>query len=212
MSAPISVAWDMETNDPDDVLTLCLLATHPLVELACVTVVPGSPHQVGLVRLILDRLGVSVPVGARSPGHPKPAVSDFHASWLGSWPDAEPDGEGCDVLLAAARSGRGTVLLTGAPLTNSGRALAKLSPGESFFRSWTCQGGFAGDSVVPPEDRLEKFAGLETCPTFNLNGDPRSALALIETRAIAEKTFVSYTTARCTSVSAPSAAETRGFP
>jgi pyrimidine-specific ribonucleoside hydrolase len=191
MTAPLSIAWDMETNDPDDVLTLCLLATHPLVDLVSVTVTPGSSQQVGLVRHILDRLEVQVPVGARSPGHPKAAVSDFHTSWLGKWSDAAPDGEGSDILVAAAQEHRGATLLTGAPLSNPGRALGKLQMGQVFFPIWVCQGGFAGDSVVPEPYRLEKFAGRETCPTFNLNGDPKAALALIETQAIARKIFVS---------------------
>lgn len=191
MRPRVRIALDMETGDPDDVLTLCLLATHPSAELVCVTVTPGSPQQVGLVRHVLDRLGVRVPVGARSPGHPKPAVSEFHASWLGSWPDAEPDGEGKDVLLEASRTAPGTTLLTGAPLCNPGRALAALEPGRPLFPRWVCQGGFAGDSVVPPELRLEKFAGRETCPTYNMNGDPKAALALVDTASIADKAFVS---------------------
>lgn len=35
---------------------------------------------------------------------------------------------------------------------------------------WVCQGGFAGDNVVPEKDRLPKFAGKVTCPTYNLGG------------------------------------------
>jgi hypothetical protein len=32
----IPIAFDMETSDPDDALTLCLLATHPRVELRAI--------------------------------------------------------------------------------------------------------------------------------------------------------------------------------
>jgi pyrimidine-specific ribonucleoside hydrolase len=60
-----------------------------------------------------------------------------------------------------------------------------------FFKTWVCQGGFAGDSVVPEEHRLAKFAGRETCPTFNLNGNPKAALALIGTDRIKKRVFVS---------------------
>jgi hypothetical protein len=64
---PIRIAFDVETRDPDDVLTLCLVATHPRLELSAVTLTPGTPAQLGLVRLILRQLGVDVPVGAREP-------------------------------------------------------------------------------------------------------------------------------------------------
>lgn len=64
-------------------------------------------------------------------------------------------------------------------------------PTAPLFNKWVCQGGFAGDSVVPEQFRLEKFKGLETCPTFNLNGNPAAALILLETDRIKEKVFVS---------------------
>ena len=34
----IDISFDMETSDPDDVFTLCLLAHHPRVNLVSVTV------------------------------------------------------------------------------------------------------------------------------------------------------------------------------
>ena len=46
----------METRDPDDVLTLCLLATHPGIRLIAVTVNPGTAQQLGVVREVLGRL------------------------------------------------------------------------------------------------------------------------------------------------------------
>lgn len=52
----INIAFDMETQDPDDVLTLCLLATHPAVRLRAVTVNPGSKHQIGVVKHVLNRI------------------------------------------------------------------------------------------------------------------------------------------------------------
>ncbi len=40
----------METNDPDEFLTLLLLIGHPRVNLKAVTVTPSTPDQIGLVR------------------------------------------------------------------------------------------------------------------------------------------------------------------
>lgn len=50
----LDVVRDMETSDPDDFLTLLLLAGHPEVNLCAVTVTPGSPAQVGVVRLVVQ--------------------------------------------------------------------------------------------------------------------------------------------------------------
>lgn len=53
------------------------------------------------------------------------------------------------------------------------------------------QGGFAGDAVVPPERRLEKFAGRNTCPTFNLNGDVRAAWTVLGYKDVGMRLMVS---------------------
>eukprot|EP00966_Prymnesium_polylepis_P224486 5192168-Prymnesium_polylepis.1 len=63
----VPVVFDMETQDPDDFLCLLFLASHPRVRLKAVTLVPGSPEQVGLVRWALGALGLDddrVAVGA----------------------------------------------------------------------------------------------------------------------------------------------------
>lgn len=61
----------METGDPDDFLTLALLGGHPDVELVGVTVTPGTPHQIGVVRYGLAQLGLDIPVGAFNLDHKK---------------------------------------------------------------------------------------------------------------------------------------------
>lgn len=54
-----------------------------------------------------------------------------------------------------------------------------------------CSGGFAGDSVVPPEYRMDKFSSKETCPTFNFNGDVKGALLALSTHQIQNRILVS---------------------
>ncbi len=178
----LDLVFDMETRDPDDVLTLCLLATHPRVTLRAVTVNPGTRAQLGVVRHVLGRLDRGdVLVGARNPDGPGDHVSAFHTAWLGSRPGGEPDDVAAALLADTFRAHPETVLLTGAPLHNL-RLLLNRHPDVALSR-WVAQGGFAGDNVVPPEHRLSKFAGLRTCLTFNFNGDAKGArLALASTR------------------------------
>jgi inosine-uridine nucleoside N-ribohydrolase len=189
----LDLIFDMETQDPDDVLTLCLLATHPGVRLRAVTIQPGSRVQVGIVRHLLEtRLSISgTPIGSRAPDFAKDAVSGFHRKWLGDI-DArasDPDGEAHDVLARAFTEHPRAAILTGAPVHNL-RLLLQNHPDVRIAR-WIAQGGFAGDSVVPPEHRLEKFAGKETCPTFNFNGDPKGALLALSSANIASRDLVS---------------------
>jgi pyrimidine-specific ribonucleoside hydrolase len=186
----LNLLFDMETSDPDDALTLCLLATHPDVALRAVTVTPGSKAQVGLVRHLLSRAGRGgVPVGARNPGAEKDSVSGFHWKWLGAVMPAEPDALAHEVLAQALAKHPDAVLLTGAPLQNL-RLLLNEHP-EARLSRWVAQGGFAGDNVVPPEHRLAKFAGRRTCPTFNFNGDPKGALLALSTERIGSRDLVS---------------------
>jgi inosine-uridine nucleoside N-ribohydrolase len=192
----MDIHLDMETQDPDDVFALCLLATHPKSNLKGVTLFPGGFDQVGLVKHVLRRLGrPDVPVGAEGLDDGKSRVSGFHYKWLGAIPPAHPDCSAIELLLT--NSGE-TTLITGAPLRNVGAALASwLWTGnprgseEVFFRNWTCQGGFAGQNVVPLKDQLEKFRGRRTCPTFNLNGDPKAALSLLKSPHLPKASMVS---------------------
>lgn len=182
----------METSDPDDVFTLCLLATHPKVNLVSVTVTPGSEHQIGVVRHILLKLGLSLSdiiVGSAKPHHPKECVSEFHYKWLGKIPPGKPDQLGSQAL-ALCWENENYKIVTGAALTNIGNFLEAL-PIPPSIPEIVIQGGFAGDSVVPEEYRLTKFKGLETCPTFNLNGNIPAAKAIIASPAFKIKRFVS---------------------
>ncbi|MFB2980068.1 hypothetical protein [Microseira sp. BLCC-F43] len=53
----------METGDPDDFLTLLLLLGHPAVNLKAVTITPGSPQQIGLVRKALSFFNLDIRAG-----------------------------------------------------------------------------------------------------------------------------------------------------
>lgn len=186
----IPIAFDMETSDPDDMVTLCMLTCHPAVMLQAVTVTLGTHEQIGVVRRVLELCGrPDILVGSRKPNHPKQCVSPFHYQLLGQVSPQEADGPGHEVLAAIVRQTPATTVITGAPLSNL-RELLEKHPDVEIAR-WVAQGGFAGDSVVPPEFRLPKFAGRETCPTYNFNGDPQAALLLLGTPRIRTRDLVS---------------------
>ncbi len=184
----IPVHFDMETQDPDDVMTLAVLAQHPRARLVGVTLTPGGREQHSLVVHVLRLLGrLDVLVGSGDPDREKPAVSEFHYSWLGRPPVIEgPLRAARHVLMDVVRLHPDAVYLTGGPLKNYG-AYA----GPRFLRTWVGQGGFAGDSVVPPEHRLPKFAGRETCPSFNPNGAVKAFLDILADPRVTERVLVS---------------------
>ena len=188
-SAVPGVVFDMETRDPDDALTLCLLATHPRLRLAAVTVTPGTPQQIAVVREILRRLERSVPVGARDSASKADAVSAFHPAWLGALADAAPDGVAHELMAAAFTAEPDAVLLTGAPLQNL-RNLLREHPAV-VIRRWVAQGGFAGDNLVPPERRLAKFDGRTLCESFNFGGDKKATQAALASPQIIQRDLVS---------------------
>ncbi len=79
MQPKIPFHFDMETADPDDSMTLAILATHPKVQLVSVSVHPGGTDQIGIVRHILRILDrEDVRVGAGTPKSLAPRVSPFH--------------------------------------------------------------------------------------------------------------------------------------
>jgi pyrimidine-specific ribonucleoside hydrolase len=169
--------FDMETADPDDAMTLAILATHTKVNLVSVSVHPGGPDQIGLVRHILHLLDRSdVKIGAGTPKSVASRVSGFHKNWVGNYTDSEADDTAATIMAETLLKYPGCSLLTGAALTN---IHALQERGGAFFKRWFCQGGFAGDNIVPKEHRLEKFDGMLTCPTFNLNGNPLAAETLL---------------------------------
>jgi inosine-uridine nucleoside N-ribohydrolase len=182
----MNVHLDMETGDPDDVMTLCFLLEHSRVNLRSVTVMPGTDEQTGLVRLILREAGLDIPVGSNKPGYDKNCVSPFYYRWFPKIKPLKPDDEGYKIIMESLEAYPDLVLLTGAPLKN----FRKVEFSKPVSR-WVAQGGFAGDNVVPAHLRLEKFIGRISCPTFNFNGDPETAMRLLETPFIEQRHLVS---------------------
>jgi pyrimidine-specific ribonucleoside hydrolase len=186
----IDILFDMETQDPDDLFTLCFLLSHPDVNLLAITLNPGSFEQIGLVRGVLDRLGRGdLPIGARNPKSTGKAISEFHFAFLGRPTPCDADAVAHELLASKLAEFPRAVWFTGAPLHN-GRLLLSHHRDVKIER-WVAQGGFAGDSLVSPEHRLDKFAGRETCVSHNFSVDSKAALALLASDRIASRDLVS---------------------
>jgi inosine-uridine nucleoside N-ribohydrolase len=185
----LEVLWDMETGDPDDFFTLLFLLGHPLVHLKAVTITPGTPEQVGLVRKALSWFERDIPVGAFSLQHQKSCVSTWYSEIYGSITPSQEATPAYQVLLENLTSE--TTLITGAPLKNLGALIQYTQQHKIpfFLPRLVVQGGFAGEGIVPRP--LEKFKGRRTCPSYNLNGDPHSALLALKCQQIALRRFVS---------------------
>ncbi|MBW4522658.1 MAG: nucleoside hydrolase [Scytolyngbya sp. HA4215-MV1] len=186
----MDILFDMETQDPDDVFTLCFLLSHPALTLRAVTINPGSLEQVGLVRGILEKLGRGdLPIGVRNPRTSTKTISDFHNSFLGQPTPSQPDAVAHELLAQMLMDFPDAVWLTGAPLHNA-RLLLANHPAV-IIRRWVGQGGFAGDSLVPPDRRLPQFAGLETCVSHNFSGDAKGTLAILSSQQVLSRDVVS---------------------
>lgn len=189
----LKLLYEMETSDPDDFLTLCWLLDHPAVHLVGVCMTPGSKAQVQLARWAANQCGrADLPIGSFNIDHAKDCVSGWHYKVYGDEvKKTAPTGTryGPELILQLAHRHPDLTVLTGSPPKNLGTAHQLY--GELRLDRWVCQGGFAGDPVVPPEHRLEKFAGRETCATFNLGGAPKLALPLIASEHIRRRVFVS---------------------
>jgi pyrimidine-specific ribonucleoside hydrolase len=185
----VKIVWDMETGDPDDFFTLLLLLGHPRVDLRAVTVTPGTPHQIGVVRWAMSRMGRDLPVGSFNIDHGKQCVSAWHYRVFGDIPPSEDAQPGWSVI--AEHCDEDTTLVTGAPLKNLGALLARPDMTGWRLGRWVGQGGFAGEGVVPPELQLDKFKGHTVVPTYNFNGAPAAAEAALADDRIRERWLVS---------------------
>ena len=94
----LHLIWDMETSDPDDFLTLLFLLGQPHINLQAVTITPGTPAQVGLVRVALAWFGLDIPVGAYNIEHPKECVSAWHYKAYGKIESSNDAVSGAELL------------------------------------------------------------------------------------------------------------------
>jgi pyrimidine-specific ribonucleoside hydrolase len=189
----LQIVFDMDTGYMDDFVTLLFLLGHPLVNLKAITIVPGTPDQIGFIRHVLALFHrVDLPLGVFDM-NAKPAFSRFDDKlyYETDIKESREASDACDILLT--HCDEHTILVCGGPLSNVSKAI---QTGKFRLGRLVIQGGFAGDNIVPPEKRINKLNGLLTSTAFNLDSDVKSALVVLQDRTIEEKLFVSKNVCR----------------
>lgn len=170
---------DLETGDPDDILTLIYCLGIEEFEIVGITLWPGSQQQIDLVRFILKKFKMEIPIGSYDCNKP------FHLPiWylraFGKIP-ITPTQQVDAYKLMLKICDENTILFTGGPNKNLGKAL---SNGKLKLKSWFAQGGFAGDNIVPTEYILPKFKGRITYPTWNFGNSIEDTKIALDTKDI----------------------------
>ncbi len=167
-------------RDPDDFFALCYLVDAG-VRLRALVISPGDRDQIAVAKGLLAELGLDIPVGSARPESLKLSAGGVHLRFLERYALAarrEPDGPGHEVIAAVRAQHPDVELFICGPMHNVGRHLA-MDPNP--FRRATVQGGFlAYTAHAHPVMHLQKFEGMETVPTFNLNGDVKGATRFLE--------------------------------
>ena len=166
-------------HDPDDFFTLCYLAAVG-VRIRAICIVPGDPDQLAVARLLVETLGLDSPIGASNTASRKCSSGGMHHDLLdrvGFPREAGHDGPGDEVIAGVLGRHPGCEFLVIGPCTSTARYLS----GHDAIvpRRLTMQGGFLGYHLHAPRIRLPQFEGKTWMPTFNLNGDRKSAEVLL---------------------------------
>lgn len=154
-------------HDPDDLFAICYLAAAG-VDIRAICVSPGDPDQIAIARLVCERLGLNIPIGAAKLGREKLSSGSIHHSLLKRYSKpltAKADGLGYEVLSRVCNEYTEAFVI--GPVTSIG---SYLQTHYGFSRA-TMQGGFVPYGVYRPTETLVKFEGKGWMPTFNLNAD-----------------------------------------
>lgn len=177
-------------RDADDFFALCYFVAAG-AKIKAITITPGDSDQVAVAKFLLKELGIDAPVGIPDPSRTKSSSTPFHTDFLRGYKypvTAKHDGLGHEIIYQVRKDDPDVQLFVCGPVSNVAEFFRKHSMG---FCQATMQGGFCSyriQDIVDPlyqapwradAIRLPKFMGLETCPTFNLNGDKEGGLDFI---------------------------------
>ena len=184
----LQIVLDLEIGYMDDFITLVLLLGHPLVNLKAITIVPGTPDEIGFLRHVLAIFNrADIPLGVFDM-NTKSIVSafDYKVYYSTEIKESREASDACDILLT--HCDENTILVCGGPLTNVSKAI---QTGKFRLGRLVVQGGFDCDNIVPQNKRIDKLNGLLTSTAFNLDSNVQSALNVLQDKTIKEKFFVS---------------------
>lgn len=177
-------------HDPDDFLAICWLVSAG-VSIQGIVLHPGDPQQISLATFLCHQLGLDIPVAAAIADRDKTfnlgvhqEIMDLYAS---SGATTKPNSSSDDVFEFALQDIPECSLLVLGPVKASASWLKKT---ERVLYRATMQGGFLGYNVYRPKVTLDKFEGMTSCPTFNLNGDRKGGEVFISSEKIKERRFV----------------------
>lgn len=184
----MDVIFDMETGDPDDLITLLMLINNPDVNLKAVTCYQGSPIQIGLINHVLNLAGLnnSILVGGLNSIEPM-ELSPYYTETVGMWKPAHATMSPVEVFENTFAAYPDIHVLTGAPLTNLGLVLDQLP--NLRIKNMTTQGGYIGD-LVEPSKKLKKFLNKPNQRTYNLGNDVEAFTKVNFSDNIDKLTFV----------------------
>lgn len=178
-----NVIFDMETGDPDDLITLLMLLNNPAINLKAITCYEGSPVQIGLIEHVVALSGKNISIAGWNSEIKD--LSPYYKEVVGDWKPSFSKLNPVELLLNELTED--TLLLTGAPLTNIAAFLNKHP--DKFISHMTTQGGYLG-VLVPEEKRLEKFKKRTSIRTYNLTNDTDAFTTVNHSQQINDLTYV----------------------
>ncbi len=189
----IDIFYDMETGDPDDPMTVLMLAVNKKAKLRGISIYPGSEDQVGFVKAMLMNIGLDdVLVGSRDPNFPLMNLQTsktYRRLAMGDFSPAKPDGLGHEILAELYTKYPNGVLISGAPLGNI-YDLLTYHPEIKIDKMYV-QSGFAGRNCIPVEKQHPRFKGLETFRAHNFDLYLEGAWKFLNSPNIEKKYLIS---------------------
>lgn len=182
MSTGLIIETDIG-HDPDDLFAICYLVAAG-VDIRAICVAPGDPDQIAIARLVCERLGLNIPIGAAQLGREKLSSGSIHHALLkryGKELRAEADALGSDVIYGIMEDDtrEDVEAFVIGPVTSIGTYLGTRWAEDWPFSRATMQGGFVPYSVYRSTITLDKFEGKAWVPTFNLNADRPNGSAFL---------------------------------
>lgn len=184
----MEIIFDMETGDPDDLITLLMLVNNPNIDLKAVTCYQGSHVQIGLIYHVLSLAGLEtiVPIGGLNSEEPS-VLSQYYYDVVGSWPSKSAEISPSELIKQTLDTYPNTYILTGAPLTNIAQFVHDYP--DTVIKNMVTQGGYIGD-LVEPSKKLKKFINKPSQRTYNLGNDTDAFNTVNNAQSIENLTFV----------------------